>query len=202
MGHMSSLLTRVSCHTVQIPLLKLEPAIQLVVGIERKGLDLIVRTTTGVKDIAEASVTLTLRWAEFVVIVAVTLLASLSVEFRHQIAATWIVAIWAPHNLVKAAAIVSAAVLAMGCLLAYWKGKQLFVYGVWEIVFGTWSAFQSALALWPHGETAKFVALASSIYVVSRGAGNVQQAVEDEAQRLKLDAKWTIAIWPFNTGHD
>jgi hypothetical protein len=183
---------------VQISLLKLAPGVRLKVGIERSGFDVIIGTDSKIRDLVNASATLTLRWGEMAVIVTITALTSIAVHFRHAIAASRIVSIWAANNLVTAAAIVSALVLLTGCVLAYWKAKQLFVYGVWELVFGTWSAFQAALALWPNGETAKFVGLASSLYVVSRGAGNVQKAFEEEAQRINFKLEpGDVRLWPF-----
>ena len=37
-----------------------------------------------------------------------------------------------------------------------------------------------ALTLWPNGEVSKFVAMGSALYVISRGAGNVADAIKRE----------------------
>ena len=67
----------------------------------------------------------------------------------------------------------------------------MFIYGVGEIVVGTFSTFATALFLWPNGGLSKFVTLASAVYVVSRGANNVADAIEKEAgiERLKAEVE-------------
>jgi hypothetical protein len=74
---------------------------------------------------------------ELAAIVALTLVIAIPVHFRQLISRSWLISIWAPHNVSSAAALIAILTFALGIALAVWKRKQLFVYGAWEVVFGT-----------------------------------------------------------------
>jgi hypothetical protein len=175
-------------------------AIDVEVDFRRSGLAFVIKTDDLVSKIVAARVTLLLRWAEVAVIIGIVAAAWLAIAFRLEIARTPLIASWAPQHKTEAALTVGVLTMITGCILAFWKKRQLFVYGIWEIVFGTFSAFQTALVLWPNGEIGKFVALASALYVVSRGAGNVSDAYQKEKQieRLKLELKAGKVLNPTN----
>jgi hypothetical protein len=173
------------------------------VNFRREGLAVILHSTPLLDKVVKIRVTLLLRWFEVVVIFLIVAGAALAVNLRAPIAHTALISQWAPQHLLASAATVATLVLVVGCLLALWKSRQLFVYGVWEVVFGVFSAFQTALFLWPHGDLSKLVALGSSLYVISRGVGNIGDAFakETEIERLKLEM--TLGqdigpVWPFS----
>jgi hypothetical protein len=161
---------------VRVDVSKLSPGVKLSVELAKRGIGVTVETDSLLDELVRAHVTLTLRSLEAAVIAFITVSAAMVVHYREAIASSWLVSNWAAHNTSDAAVIIGILTLLTGCILAYWKRNQLFVYGIGEIVFGTWSAFQTALLLWPNGETSKFVAIASALYVVSLGAGNVAGA--------------------------
>jgi hypothetical protein len=175
------------------------------VKASKSGIAFTLKLDTSLQKYVVASVTLLLRWFEFAAILVVVALASAIFTFRHELAKTWLLSAWAPQNLLKASIFIGLLTLAVGCFLAFWKRKQLFVYSIWEIVFGSLSAGLTAYVHWPNGETAKFVALGSALYVVSRGADNFTTAFQKEAdiERLKLEFGAGNAlqpIWPFWPG--
>jgi hypothetical protein len=174
---------------VNIPLTTPIPGISgvtLSAGVRRNGLALIIKGKP-VGLLGEVEGALLLHWAEVLVIVTITLVLAGTVHFRHEIASSHAISVWAVQNKPSAAGVVCVIAFVIGCLLAYWKKQQLLVYGTWEIVFGTFSSFQLGLVLFPAGDTSKFLALASALYVVSRGAGNVIDAMSKElAERITL----------------
>lgn len=135
------------------------------------------------------SATLLLRWSEVLVILLIVGIADIAVRYRNEIIGSWLISNWAVRNATKAATAIALLALAIGLLLALWKRRQLFTYSIWEIVFGVFSAFQIGLLLFPTVEMSKLVGLASALYVVSRGGGNLAHALENETEieRLKLE---------------
>ena len=126
-----------------------------------------------------------LRWVEIIIIVGLVALSAVVVGNRYAIAQTWLISQWAPANLGKAATIVSLLAVIAGTVLALWKRSQLFTYSLGEIVFGAFSSFWVAYSLWPDGGVAKFAALGSALYVISRGWGNLIDALIKEAAQIK-----------------
>jgi hypothetical protein len=165
--------------------------VETFVGFQRQGLSLIGDFDSGLERLPRFSATLLLKWTEVLVICIVMIILALGVHFRAQLAGTRLISIWAPAHISIMAGAIGAAALIIGSLLAWWKKKQLFVYGVSEIVFGIFSAFEIGLALFPNRELSQFIALASAMYVVSRGAGNLLDALEKEIdfERLKLETE-------------
>lgn len=155
------------------------------------GFALIAETPAPSWRIPKITATLLLRWHEVIVIAALLAVLALLLKFRRVISASWLVADWARNNLEIAAFLIACASIAVGFALALWKRRQPFVYGAGEIVFGGFSAFATALFLWPNGELSKFVTLASAVYVVSRGVNNVADAIEKETgiERLKAEVE-------------
>jgi hypothetical protein len=151
----------------------------------RQGLWLIVSTALVV---APVEGSLLLKWPELAIVIGAVVAGFIAVNFRGAIASTWLISEWAPQHLWAAATIIAASALTIGLLLAYWKRRQLLLYGVFEVLFGALTTLQVGLTLWPNGETSKFVAIGSALYVISRGAGNVADAFKKEAllERLRL----------------
>jgi len=172
----------------------LDNLINLDIEFGRDGLLFTIKEGGAIHGVLEVEAKLLLRWAEFVVIVGILLMLWLLIVDRHEIEAMWVFSTWAPANPTDAGVVIGAGALIVGVLLAYWKRKQLFVYGIWEVVFGTFCVVQTAILLWSGPKTAKLVAIASALYVVSRGAGNIYSAFDEErrnnitriAGRLKL----------------
>ena len=171
--------------TVHLP----GPGWRLWVDLRRDGIGFIAELRLGLQILPRLSATLVLRWLEFAVICVILAVVGTTVSFRRELADSWLVSVWAIEHSEDAAALIGLTALSVGALLAYWKRKQLFVYGTWEIVFGTFSAFQIGLFLFPPKDVSKLVAFASALYVVSRGVGNVLDAFDKEVaiERLKLE---------------
>ncbi|MBI2681400.1 MAG: hypothetical protein HYX25_10405 [Candidatus Solibacter usitatus] len=165
------------------------PELELTIDLRRAGTALIVEAGTSIETLPKVIVTLLLPWVELAVIAVMVAVGGVVIRFRQPIAGSWLIAEWAAHHVPQAATAIGFLAFVLGCLLAFWKRRQLFVYGVAEVVFGVFSAFQIALLLWPNGDPGKFVALASALYVVSRGAGNVADAVTKEMaiERLRVE---------------
>ena len=132
--------------------------------------------------------TLVLRWAELLLIAVLLVIGGLIIHFRERLAATSLVATWAPGHLRITVTTITLAAFVLGFVIALWKKKQLFTYGIAEIAFALFTIFQIALHLWPLGRLADFVALGSALYVVSRGFGNFWDAFinETEIERVAL----------------
>jgi hypothetical protein len=80
------------------------------------------------------------------------------------------------HRYVSAAAITGAVVF-LGWVAYSWKKLHQRSYGLTEIIFGASLTYNTALAVRPQRATlAQALALASSLYVVSRGIANMAQA--------------------------
>jgi hypothetical protein len=62
----------------------------------------------------ELRATLTLRWSELLLIVALLVIGGLIVHFRHQLATTWLVASWAPAHLTITVAVLTLIALLVG----------------------------------------------------------------------------------------
>jgi multisubunit Na+/H+ antiporter MnhG subunit len=178
----------------------LGPAVKLFAGLKKEGLTLIADIDLTLKTLPKFSATLLLKWPEVIVICLVLAILGLAVEFRTELAETRLIASWAPEHTSTVAGIIGTMALIVGCLLAFWKKKQLFVYGIWEVVFGVFLAFEIGLVLFPKTDLSQFIGLASALYVISRGAGNVVNAVEDEVtfQRVKweIEQGQTPEPWP------
>ena len=157
------------------------------VDFRRQGLAFISEFKT-LDALPSASATLLLRWSEVFVISLILGIGDVAVRYRNEIINSWLISDWAVHNTTKAATATALLALAIGLLLALWKRRQLFVYSIWEIVFGAFSAFQIGLLLFPAVEMSKLIGLASALYVISRGGGNLADALqkETEVERVKL----------------
>jgi hypothetical protein len=175
---------------LNLPLVPL-PGLTTSIRFRRTGVAFVVEAEIPSKQKRTIRGTLLLRWLEAAVLAVFLATSGLTVRYRANIASHWLVAQWAPQHLDRAASAIAILAMAIGWLLAYWKRRQQFMYSIAEISFGIFSAFQVARVLWPNGEIAKFVALASAIYVVSRGVGNLNEALakEVEIERLKLEVK-------------
>lgn len=178
---------------MRIPVAFPTPYSRISVEPRANGLALIYEFVPPSSLIPKTTVALIVKWPEVIVIAALALVAGLLLRFRKAISASWFVADWARNNLVAAAIIIAVFSVLVGITLAVWKRRQQFVYGVGEVVVGAFSAFATALFLWPNGELSKFVTLASAVYVVSRGVNNVADAIEREEgiERLKSTVEHT-----------
>jgi hypothetical protein len=133
-------------------------------------------------------VTLILRWPEVVLITLFLTVGWLIIRFRKPIVDTWLISQWAPSHLHEMVIAITVIAGIAGLLLATWKKKQLFTYGIAEIAFALFTVFQISLHLWPTGRLVDFLGLGSALYVASRGFGNVWDAFvqETEIKRLEL----------------
>ncbi len=162
--------------------------LQVWADFRRDGLAFISEVKS-VSTLPKVTATLLLRWSEVFVMFLVVGIADIAVAYRHAIIGSWLISHWAVQNATKAATAIALLAFALGLLLALWKRRQLFTYSIWEVVFGAFSAFQLGLLLFPAVEMSKLVGLASALYVVSRGGGNLADALEKETEieRLKLE---------------
>ena len=179
------------------------PGYRLWADVRSDGIAFIAEIRLGLAVMSRVRTTLVLRWLEFFVICLIVAIVATMVSFRNEIIGSWLISVWAVANKETAAAIVASIALLIGAVLANWKRQQLFVYGIWEIVFGVFSAFQIGLLLFPPKEISKLVAFASALYVVSRGWNNVLDAFDKEVaiERLKVEVvpgtppeKWPPSI--------
>jgi len=179
------------------------PRYRLWADVRSDGIAFIAEIRLGLAVMSRVRTTLVLRWLEFFVICLIVAIVATMVSFRNEIIGSWLISVWAVANKETAAAIVASIALLIGAVLANWKRQQLFVYGIWEIVFGVFSAFQIGLLLFPPKEISKLVAFASALYVVSRGWNNVLDAFDKEVaiERLKVEVvpgtppeKWPPSI--------
>ncbi len=139
----------------------------------------------------EVSATLLLRWGELVLMIGLLGVGWLVVHFRKQLAATWLIAEWAPSHLPLAITLITAIAFLLGAFVTLWKKKQLFTYSIAEIAFALFSISQIAGHLWPVGRLVDFLGLGSLLYVVSRGFGNLWDAfIQQGIERLKLKPSW------------
>jgi hypothetical protein len=156
----------------------------------RAGLALLAEFDSGVPKYGGLSGVLLLRWIELVIIAALAVSAWLVVEKRHEIAATWLFAHWAPAHQSEAANLLAAMVLLLGGVAAHWKRRQLFTYSVIEIVFGTLSAAAIGRTMFGAVSVGSWLGVASALYVISRGFGNLADALLKEVgviERVKLE---------------
>lgn len=135
-------------------------------------------------------VTLLLRWKEAAVIFLLLGVTGTAFHYWNELCSSWLFSQWAPQNAQTAASCVALLVFLIGLLLASWKRNQQFVYGMTEVLFGVLSAFQIGLLLWPKPDSSKVLGIASALYVISRGSGNVAEAFAKEAaviERVKVE---------------
>lgn len=142
--------------------------------------------------------TLLLHWGEVALICALLVIGETVVHFRSQILVSWLVSDWALHNSIEAAGAIGGLGLLLGCLLAIWQNKDLFLYSVCEIVFGVFSTFQASLTLFPKLDLASVVAVATTLYIISSGCSHLVEAVRGEIDRVTLAInKGSLQeIWP------
>ena len=138
---------------------------------------------------ASITASVKIKWTELILTVGAVLVGALVIQFRGVIASTTLVSTWAPANPTVTVPVITVAAVAGGMGLAIWKRSQLLTYGLYEIAFGTVAIVQVVPTLWPTGEIAKFVALGSALYVISRGVGNCIDAMKHEllADRVALE---------------
>ncbi|MGI4755680.1 MAG: hypothetical protein ACRYGF_02395 [Janthinobacterium lividum] len=137
----------------------------------------------------QAHVGLNLKWGELLAIIAIFVSLETAVVFRQQIAGSHLINGWARFHRSQAGGLVAAMTLLLGVALAVWKSTQLFVYGLFEIAFGTYSSFQAVALLWSDAGAGRFLAIGSSLYVISRGVGNVLTAYEREKGKVFMQMK-------------
>jgi hypothetical protein len=127
-------------------------------------------------------------WREVVLIILTTIIAGGIGWFHRELASAWSAQVWTPAVRVLMNVAVVVLLVVSGLSLAVWKRERLFSYGACETLFATAAAFLIVMNFGPSGELSKYVALASSLYVLSRGIGNVLDAVHkaSPAQLLKL----------------
>jgi hypothetical protein len=165
----------------------------LTIQIRRSGLAFVARVEMFPLE-ARVEAVLTLRWIEVAIISFLLALGAAAFNFRAEIAHTWLIATWAASNKSAAALLIAGSVFVLGWILALWKKKQLFTYGITEISFALLTAFQIGLSLWPEGDLSKFVGLGSTLYVASRGAGNLWDAFVTEAEKTSLPRRLKVTM--------
>jgi hypothetical protein len=135
------------------------------------------------------SVRLNLSWRAVIPLVAALTVLGLGITFRTKLGELSGLPDWARANwrLASGISVVIGCGIAFG--LATWKRRSLLSYAVGEILAGAFSIYHTTAAFWPAHEVAKVVGIASSLYLVSRGVGNLLDAAKQAAEmRVAADA--------------
>lgn len=195
--------TALSSAVMKIQLNDLSVGIKLWLDLRRDGLAFISEFQSPIESLPRGSATLVLRWAEVVVICLISGILQAGIHFRREILNSWLIAGWAAHNRVPAALAMALVVVVVGLILFLWEKNQLFLYSISEIIFGAFSAFQAALALFEKLDTDSLVALAAIVYLVASGIKHLVKALKEEVGRVHWEmtkgtphAPWPPSILP------
>jgi hypothetical protein len=170
------------------------PLIRLFIEPRKAGLAFITKGKLPLMENGpEAVGTLVLPWAIIVMLSLLVGAGAVLISFRREIANSWLISTAAPENLGVTVTVITVSAFVIGWLLTFWKKRQLFTYGIAEIVFGLFSIAGISYFLWDKPELSKFVGLGSALYVVSRGMGNFWDATVDEIKSKKIQVTVTVS---------